>query len=163
MILKFKNLAKILIQTRRGDFSHHEKKFWIKIDIRGPDDCWLWTKGTNGIYGLCWDWRVKRNRPAHVIAWELYHKMSIGTRLGLHRCDNPPCCNPKHVFRGTYKRNMEDMQKKGRDNYTGYSRKVSHKDFLKMKKKYPNLTQEQLGIRLGVHTETIRRYINATN
>ncbi len=55
-----------------------------------------------------------KNRMAHKVAYEYWNgKIPDGLQV-CHSCDNPPCCNPKHLFLGTNKENMEDKVAKGR-------------------------------------------------
>lgn len=92
------------------------EKFWARVDKRGPDDCWPWTGGHDGSdgYGRAYD--GKRTRQAHDIAWELStgKKLRRG-RLVRHTCDNPPCCNPKHLLDGTQRDNYADSARRGRN------------------------------------------------
>ena len=85
--------------------------FWGNIDIAGPDDCWPWKLCKIRGYGqLSLNGRVYL---AHRVAFAI----SGGALKGLfacHRCDNPSCCNPSHIFPGTPRDNNADMVKKGR-------------------------------------------------
>lgn len=89
-----------------------EERFWSKVDVRGPDDCWTWKAATRAGYGRFWD--GSRLVNAQCFAWESEHGPMPEGKCGLHRCDNPPCCNPAHIFPGTKKENSLDMVVKGR-------------------------------------------------
>lgn len=88
------------------------ERFWSKVDKSG--DCWIWTKGRVGFgYGAFYPSGHKQVQ-AHRFAWELtYGAIPVNLQV-LHNCDNPPCCNPAHLFLGTQKDNMQDCNIKGR-------------------------------------------------
>jgi len=88
-------------------------RLWPKIAKAGPDDCWLWQayKNAHG-YGVL----GKNNGTllAHRVVYEdAVGPIPAGLHV-LHRCDNPPCCNPAHLWLGTHADNMADMREKGR-------------------------------------------------
>jgi hypothetical protein len=90
-------------------------RFWSKVDIRGPNECWPWkayrTKKGYGRFSFNGrkDHKVVR---ANRCAFFLTH--GYWPENGLHTCDNPPCCNPAHVYDGTPKQNTADMLSRGR-------------------------------------------------
>jgi hypothetical protein len=87
------------------------ERFWSCVD-RSGNGCWEWRgrRDENG-YGRT-SVGGRRNHGTHRVAWELTHG---STKLCvLHRCDNPPCCNPDHLFVGTKRDNAIDRQAKGR-------------------------------------------------
>lgn len=86
--------------------------FWKKVQRAGDESCWVWpgAKITTG-YGSI------RVRGEHWLTHRLAAFLSGRDIEGLmvcHRCDNPPCCNPAHLFVGTAADNNRDMRKKGR-------------------------------------------------
>lgn len=79
----------------------------------GPDACWLWKASHNGVgYGtVCWQ---KKYQLAHRATWEQHHgAIPLGMYL-CHKCDNPLCVNPAHMFVGTPRDNSRDMVEKMR-------------------------------------------------
>lgn len=73
------------------------------------DDCWAWTgtKNRDG-YGLV------NGKLAHRLSFHIAFGVDPGALCVLHKCDNPACANPKHLFLGTRRDNMEDMRRKER-------------------------------------------------
>src|SRR5258708_39753114 len=105
---------------RKGRFEKppFAETFWARVDMSGgPDACWPWTKGCGTFgYGLVFRVEDGRNVPAHCVAWELVNGPLPPGDFGLHSCDNPPCCNPRHIFPGTQVDNLRDRNQKGRAN-----------------------------------------------
>ena len=91
------------------------ERFWSNVDKRGPDQCWEWKRYTDkdGYGRFRWG-SPAENRGTHRIAWELSTSADAGKLCVCHRCDNPRCCNPHHLFIGTQIENNLDRTAKGR-------------------------------------------------
>jgi hypothetical protein len=92
-----------------------EERVWTRVDVRGPDDCWLWT-GTdhsNGGYGRL-GWEGKHLQASRAVWWLTHGELPPPRVFICHTCDNPPCCNPAHLFRGDAVANNADKLAKGR-------------------------------------------------
>jgi hypothetical protein len=92
-----------------------QARFWSKVDMRGADDCWPWTayRKPSG-YG-----QFTVRKGVFMTASRVALALTVGRPLGLgelacHHCDNPPCCNPAHLFAGDVVANAQDSIDKGR-------------------------------------------------
>jgi hypothetical protein len=96
------------------------QRFWEKVDKSASSSgCWLYMgfRKWDG-YGWLARWQDGRARylTAHRYAWILTHGEPAKGMHILHKCDNPPCCNPAHLKLGTHQENMADAKAKGRHN-----------------------------------------------
>jgi hypothetical protein len=100
-------------------------RFWAKVDKRGPDDCWPWTgaRRRRG-YGVI-SVGAGSNRKMVVasrLSWEMANGAIPPGMMICHKCDNPPCVNPGHLFLGTGADNARDTVRKGRN----YLKSLTH-------------------------------------
>lgn len=87
--------------------------FWSRVTPGMPDECWLWQGFRNPQgYGQ-FNYHKKAYRVPR-LCWEIHFGAIPEGLWVLHRCDNPPCCNPNHLFLGTPTDNAQDMIQKGR-------------------------------------------------
>ena len=89
-----------------------------RYEINTTTGCWVWNKSKDKDgYGQCQDAVVAKQlnvTRAHQLSWKNYYgNYSIGLCV-LHKCDNPSCVNPEHLFLGTKADNVKDMINKGR-------------------------------------------------
>jgi len=87
------------------------KNFWSKVNK--TESCWKWTafKGNTG-YGYFWD--GKKMERAHRASWIIHNGEIQKGLCVLHKCDNPSCVNPGHLYLGTQLDNAKDRDSKGR-------------------------------------------------
>jgi len=98
-----------------------EERFWEKVDKRGPlrskklGRCWVWVAncdhhgygkiGSGGKHG--------RTLSAPRVSYDLHNDEPAGAQHVLHRCDNPSCVRPNHLYVGDRITNMRDMVERG--------------------------------------------------
>lgn len=92
-------------------------RFWKYVERAGDDECWLWKASRRNFgYGQLGIYRDGRQFVvlASRFSWALHHgEIPDGLQV-LHKCDNPPCVNPNHLFLGTTQDNTNDARWKGR-------------------------------------------------
>lgn len=139
-----------------------EERFWAKVDKSG--ECWEWmgaiTGGRYGGYGVMG--RGSRGSGlcyAHRLSWILANGSIPKGVFVCHRCDNPGCVNPEHLFLGTQADNVQDMVAKGRGarGETHCCAKLSEEDVRAIRQAYARggVTLQELGSKHGVAHSTV--------
>lgn len=89
------------------------ERFQHYVSVAADDECWVW-RGTVGRDGYGRISHQSKPLLTHRVAYEMHYKKSPAGMLVCHKCDNPPCCNPHHLFLGTAQDNRQDCVSKGR-------------------------------------------------
>lgn len=91
----------------------YKARFYSKINPPNVAGCMEWKAGRNikgyGMFSVRYN-----NYASHRIAWFLVNGQIPSGMIVCHKCDNPSCCNPEHLFLGTFLDNNRDRAVKGR-------------------------------------------------
>lgn len=143
----------------------------------GPDACHPWRRCLNEHgYGVI---NIGNNttRLAHRHLWELTHSVTLNrSQTVCHRCDNPICCNLRHLFLGTQADNLVDMRSKGREDHRGLlgsngtskrgtshgMAKLTNATVLKIRElaATKSATQREIAVRYGVSQSVVSEIIS---
>lgn len=159
-------------------------RFWEKVNQDGPiicpelGPCWLWTGAhlTTGYGEIALGGRPRKRLLAHRVSWELANGPIPDGFLVCHRCDNPPCVRPDHLFLGTNADNLADMASKGRHYLTRdperakrgeahYKSRFTAEQVRAMRDRYAagGITQNALAAELGISRNTLQSVLNKRN
>lgn len=101
---------------------HWTSRFWAKVESPNNKGCMNWVglrdKAGYGVFGnthtWCLSYRDCGEIKTHRISWVLNFGKILNNLWVLHKCDNPSCVNPDHLWLGTSQENTHDREKKGR-------------------------------------------------
>jgi len=138
-----------------------EERFWPKIEK--TNSCWNWMANKNN-HGYGMVLYGDRKRLAHRISWELHNGKIPKGLCVLHKCDNPACVNPDHLFLGTIRDNYEDMVKKGRHPPpSNQFRQIPKAEVERIRELYQEGYSQIALVRMfGLHRSTISGYVHET-
>lgn len=112
-VLKANNIQRRTIsESQIGHYYNNKEKFISKL-IKKDNGCWEFptSKNSDGYATTCYE---GKRISAHRLAYILFNDDYDENLHVLHKCDNPSCCNPDHLFQGTHQDNMLDRNNKNR-------------------------------------------------
>jgi hypothetical protein len=143
-------------------------RFWSKV-LKG-DNCWEWQSLKNELgYGEIRQGSSKEPKvKAHRVSWEIHFGPIPERMIICHKCDNPSCVNPEHLFLGSFSDNMRDMDSKGRRRKNPvigerhHRAKLSDKKVTEIRDKFLPfvVTKRQLALEYGVSEITIKNVLS---
>lgn len=130
-------------------------RFMKKVVLDEESNCWVWTacKNSDG-YG---HFGVGPSTPgkAHRVSYELFRGPIPDGQMVCHKCDNPSCVNPEHLFLGSGQDNMDDRQAKGRTARGVRNGKSKITPEIARYIRRSPLSERKIARELGVHRGTV--------
>lgn len=160
----------------RGNYNRPSivRRFLGKFEM--TDGCWIWKGSTSGAtgYGRIANYKGKRATAvylAHRFSFEFFNGPIPEGHCVCHKCDNPQCVNPAHLFAGTIGENNQDMHAKGRNNQqpqpgeTNPAAKLSEADVARLRavRAETGLSYPKLGRMFGIATSHAHRICTSQN
>ena len=144
------------------------ERFQSKVQQGAADECWLWTGSQHRHgHGQFFVSKERGRVPAHAFALELATGEPCPPgRETCHHCDNPPCCNPSHLYYGTRQQNVNDMwsRDRGRKGSRTTMAKLSEGQVLAIRVRYAaGETSTSLASEYGVKPTTITYVTSGRN
>ena len=144
-------------------YNELEARFWSRV--QKTDNCWIWVGAKNKVgYGNFY--LNGKYQPAHRVAYMLRYGSIPDGYLICHKCDNPSCVNPDHLFLGTPAQNMADKRYKGRIRPGDHSGEHNGNAFLttdqvvEIRKRFASgETAKSLASEFGVSYQSIQRIV----
>lgn len=133
------------------------KRFWKHVDVKNKNDCWEWkSKKDKDGYGNM-QFKNKTVRANRFI-WTVLNGAIPEGMVVCHKCDNPKCLNPDHLFLGTISDNVIDALKKNRLS----NQKLTVDQVKELRKLYKTgkYSQSELGRIFGVSGSTVCQIVH---
>lgn len=147
------------IDTTFAITDQDKERFWSKV--KKTDGCWIWqpTRCNSAFYGRFF-LHGSYKQASRISYFLAYGEIEKGMMI-CHKCDNPSCVNPDHLFAATQKENVADCKAKGRRAHRPGDRhplaKFTNSQVASMITEYltGNKTQKQVGAKYGVSNKYI--------
>ena len=138
-----------------------------KISFDKTTGCWNWEASTRNAAGYGQIRYEGKMRLAHRVSWEAFNDKIPDGIFVCHKCDNPRCVNPDHLFLGTNQDNMNDMKAKGRSKggspfgESNHQSKLTEEEVKKIRDLYSTkqYTQKELASSFGVERTCISKVV----
>jgi len=140
-----------------------EERFFYNIK-KMENGCWEW-QGSTSKYGYGQMTYKGQRRYTHRVSYMIHNNVELETKdIIMHTCDNPPCCNPEHLKKGTHAENTQDMLNKKRNKVGEEFTKtiLTEEQVLEIRKLYKKwkYSMARLSKEYGVSHSTIQKIIN---
>lgn len=148
-----------------GLTTKYVERFWGYVTKGRKNECWPWRTGSGGYgrFSVCVRHRVYRNYIATRVAYFLGHGVDPGELNVCHKCNNPSCCNPRHLYAGTDADNLGQMAREGRSakgEQCGAA-KLTERDVRRIRQMRRNgMTLTAIATHFGVDHKTIWFIVN---